>query len=250
MRHAADRDLILAADGELHPLRLAELRKHLDICTECRERDEELRAGSAEFANLQHDIILPPAGVARARLLTALHGRPDGRLHSHEKPWLMPLGFALAAMLGLVLFIANRGPGDLSEPKNALTPGETRAITIGDVCRSEIGGRGDEREIIPPSVQQKVFREYGIANARPSAYEVDYLITPELGGADSIRNLWPQPYSTMWNAHVKDDLEDRLHEMVCEGKLDLRTAQRDIATDWIAAYKKYFHTDRPLQNPS
>jgi hypothetical protein len=23
-------------------------------------------------------------------------------------------------------------------------------------------------------------------------------------------------------------------------------AQRDIATDWIAAYKKYFHTDRPL----
>ncbi len=30
--------------------------------------------------------------------------------------------------------------------------------------------------------------------------------------------------------------------MVCSGKLDLSTAQRDIATDWIAAYKKYFHT--------
>jgi hypothetical protein len=49
---------------------------------------------------------------------------------------------------------------------------------------------------------------------------------------------------------VKDALEDRLHSMVCEGKLDLRTAQRDIATDWIAAYKKYFHTDRPLPGPS
>jgi hypothetical protein len=34
--------------------------------------------------------------------------------------------------------------------------------------------------------------------------------------------------------------------MVCTGKLDLSTAQRDIATDWIAAYKKYFHTDKPL----
>jgi hypothetical protein len=34
--------------------------------------------------------------------------------------------------------------------------------------------------------------------------------------------------------------------MVCAGKLDLSTAQREIATDWIAAYKKYFHTDRPL----
>jgi hypothetical protein len=42
---------------------------------------------------------------------------------------------------------------------------------------------------------------------------------------------------------VKDDLEERLDEMVSTGQLDLTTAQRDIATDWIAAYKKYFRTD-------
>jgi hypothetical protein len=42
---------------------------------------------------------------------------------------------------------------------------------------------------------------------------------------------------------VKDDLEERLHEMVCTGQLDLTTAQRDIATEWIAASKKYFRTD-------
>jgi hypothetical protein len=72
-----------------------------------------------------------------------------------------------------------------------------------------------------------------------------------LGGADDIRNLWPEPYrSTAWNARVKDTLEERLHEMVCAGQLDLPTAQRDIATDWIAAYKKYFHTDRPLEDRS
>ena len=45
---------------------------------------------------------------------------------------------------------------------------------------------------------------------------------------------------------MKDALEEHLHQMVCSGQLDLSTAQRDIATDWIAAYKKYFHTDRPL----
>jgi hypothetical protein len=28
--------------------------------------------------------------------------------------------------------------------------------------------------------------------------------------------------------------------------LDLATAQRDLAGDWIAAYKKYFHTNAPL----
>jgi hypothetical protein len=42
-----------------------------------------------------------------------------------------------------------------------------------------------------------------------------------------------------WNARVKDRLEDRLHALVVNGKLDLKTAQREIATDWIAAYKKY-----------
>jgi hypothetical protein len=26
----------------------------------------------------------------------------------------------------------------------------------------------------------------------------------------------------------------------------LGTAQREISTDWIAAYKKYFHTDEPI----
>lgn len=84
-------------------------------------------------------------------------------------------------------------------------------------------------------------------DADPKAYEVDYLITPALGGADDIGNLWPQSYSaTIWNAHVKDALEDRLHELVCRGDVDLTTAQREISRDWISAYKKYFHTDRPI----
>ena len=39
--------------------------------------------------------------------------------------------------------------------------------------------------------------------------------------------------------HVKDRLENKLHSMVCKGEIDLKTAQREIATDWIAAYKKY-----------
>jgi hypothetical protein len=59
--------------------------------------------------------------------------------------------------------------------------------------------------------------------------------------------LWPQSYTaTVWNAHVKDALEDRLRDLVCDGQLDLATAQREIAANWVEAYKKYFHTDRPL----
>ena len=44
----------------------------------------------------------------------------------------------------------------------------------------------------------------------------------------------------------KDALEDHLHGLVCGGKVDLATAQQDIARDWIAAYKKYFRTEKPL----
>jgi hypothetical protein len=100
---------------------------------------------------------------------------------------------------------------------------------------------------VSTSLRQEVLQKYGIVNAQAIDYEIDYLIAPGLGGAEDIRNLWPEPYTARrWNAHVKDALEERLHEMVCGGELDLSTAQRDIATDWIAAYKKYFHTDRPL----
>jgi hypothetical protein len=111
-----------------------------------------------------------------------------------------------------------------------------------EVCNSPL----PKNQVVPADLRRRVFQAYGIANADPRAYEVDYLITPALGGAEDIRNLWPQPYvSTVWNARVKDDLEDRLHDLVCGGQLDLAEAQRDISTNWIAAYKKYFQTNEP-----
>ena len=69
---------------------------------------------------------------------------------------------------------------------------------------------------------------------------VTQLVSLELGGSNSIKNLWPQSYHTRpWNARVKDRLENRLHELECSGQLDLQTAQRAIASKWIEAYKKY-----------
>jgi hypothetical protein len=98
---------------------------------------------------------------------------------------------------------------------------------------------------VPSSLREQVFREYGIVNPRPEDYEIDYLIAPGLGGAEDIHNLWPEPTSSSaWNARVKDALEERLHQLVCDGELDLPTAQRAIATDWITAYKKYLGTER------
>jgi hypothetical protein len=131
-------------------------------------------------------------------------------------------------------------------PDAKLTPGAVRALSASQVCTA--GGPREDRP--PSSLQRAVFHEYGMDGAPPTAYEVDHLITPALGGSDDIRNLWPEPYSSEWNAHVKDELEDYLHTEVCTGKLDLATAQREIATNWISAYQKYFHTDRPLPRNS
>jgi hypothetical protein len=93
-------------------------------------------------------------------------------------------------------------------------------------------------------VKAQVYREYGIAHHAAGEYEVDHLISLELGGSNDIKNLWPESYRTEpWNAHVKDKLEDRLHALVCAGRLSLPEAQKAIATDWIAAYRRYVEAE-------
>ena len=93
---------------------------------------------------------------------------------------------------------------------------------------------------VPPSLKNQVLRQYGISYPQPHEYEIDHLISLELGGSNSLRNLWPQSYLTQpLNARVKDRLENRLHALVCAGKLSLPVAQQAIATDWVAAYQQY-----------
>jgi hypothetical protein len=133
-------------------------------------------------------------------------------------------------------------PGSL--PESGRTPGATMEVSRDDVCTP---GYTKKVRDVPASIKRRVFAEYGIVHPPPRAYEVDHLISLELGGSNSVRNLWPEPYSGIeWNAHVKDALEDRLHSMVCKGEIEMSAAQDAIATDWIAAYKRYFHTNEPL----
>jgi hypothetical protein len=135
-----------------------------------------------------------------------------------------------------------QAPPLLPDPER--TPGATLDVTTDDIC---VPGYTQQVRDVPVEVKREVYAEYGITHRQPGEYEVDHLISLELGGSNSIKNLWPQSYETEpWNAHVKDELEDELHRLVCSGQLDLKTAQHDITTDWISAYKKYFNTDVPL----
>ena len=247
--HLSDQDLVLAADGELTPRRDAEVRAHLSACWQCRARMRGMEGAIADFVQLHSatlDRQLPPAAGPRAQLKARLaENAPQSAVPRRLVLAQAALGLTLAGVaIALVLYLVPR-PNTASVPRPQLTPGAVRPVIKSDVCAVS----GNQALVVPVALQRRVFEEYGIRNAQLDAYEVDYLITPELGGASDIRNLWPQPYSsTVWNARVKDALEERLHQMVCDGQLDLATAQHDIATNWIAAYKKYFNSSRPRQN--
>jgi Putative zinc-finger len=245
--HLSDQELVLAADGELPPRRDAPVREHLAGCPICRTRLAAIESASVDFARLHRqnpDPRLPPAAAARAMLkvqLAELAAAPDG---NGSRRMAYAAAVFLAAALGILMLHERRPAEAVALPKASLTPGATVPVTRDDVC---LAGQPDDARLVPVSVQQRVFEEYGITNGGPHAYEVDHLITPALGGSDDIRNLWPQSYfAPVWNARVKDALENRLHQLVCDGTLDLAMAQRDISSDWIAAYKKYFHTDKPV----
>jgi hypothetical protein len=75
---------------------------------------------------------------------------------------------------------------------------------------------------------------------------VYHLVSLELGGSPtSPRNLWPEPRHVVggWGSYTKDRLEDRLHRLVCRGRVPLARAQREIASNWIAAYRRYVGPD-------
>ena len=254
--HVSDQELMQAVDGELSARAAGRVQSHLATCWSCRTRKQEIERAIGEFVREYSgslDPQIPPADGPRALLRAQLAHLSGTELASHSVH--RKLAWAILAtacgLAALGYFISHNWTNRqavhvvaYSIPNPRLTPGATVLLSRGEVCQES----NTKNKAVPVSLQRMVFEEYGIAGADPRAYEVDYLVTPALGGADDIHNLWPHSYSsTIWNAQVKDDLEDRLREMVCDGQLDLETAQREIAINWIDAYKKYFRTDRPLE---
>jgi hypothetical protein len=81
----------------------------------------------------------------------------------------------------------------LAAPSYAQTPGATLPVTVTDLA---VPGYTKKVRNVPQSLKEKVYAEYGIRHHAPGEYEVDHLISLELGGSNSIRNLWPESYVT------------------------------------------------------
>ncbi len=260
--HLSDEELLLFSDQELPTRQAASVREHVARCEPCRRRLTALENASACFADLHEQEV-------QAQSFPSSHSRNllKARL-SEARPrpttfWNVMTHQLASASLALLLVVGGtwtvgrivraRSSFEVMKaeaialPRRTLTPGSTRPVQVADLCSIQ---DLDNDPPVSPSVERAVFQEYGVPATSKKDYALDYLITPALGGVDSIQNLWPQPYSSTWNSRVKDQLEDHLHDLVCQGKVQLATAQSDIASNWIAAYKRYFNTDRPETGPS
>lgn len=246
--HLSHRDLMLLADGELSPKQKRRADEHLEGCWMCRARLRELETVLTEFARDYHrgwDGEIPAAEGPHALLRARLESdgaRAPGWTAGRAVAWTAALSISLliGAAAGRV-WQRNAQLAELAKehaiPNRTLTPGVTDGLTAQDICEAPAMGTDPD---VSERLKREVLQEYGIAPSTSSAYEIDYLVTPELGGTATLRNLWPQPYSqTRWNAHLKDVLETRLRALVCSGKLDLATAQRDLSRNWVTAYEKY-----------
>jgi hypothetical protein len=252
-RHLTDREILRELDGELSESERSAIARHLAGCDACSARRAVMKAAAAAATAAYRasggDDSLEQR--SRARLASALAGaaQESGRPRFALTPAFAAVALVVAIASGTIYLqsapdtnlVAARHR--LALPVTSITPGATWDVSVDDLCSGTT-----RMQPITAAMRAEVVSAYGVENLPSDRYELDYLITPELGGATDTRNLWPQRYeSPIWNARVKDELERLLPRLVCSHQLDLATAQRDIAVDWVAAYRKYFKSDLPLE---
>lgn len=126
--------------------------------------------------------------------------------------------------------------GVLPDPN--CTPGASDPTVTQDNIDSTICVSGYASSVRPPvsytePLKFKLMDAYGYTDS-PSNYELDHLIPLEIGGSPTdVKNLWPESHNITPNSYDKDGFENYLHDQVCAGKIDLATAQNEIATNWV-----------------
>jgi hypothetical protein len=154
------------------------------------------------------------------------------------------VAFILVVFLLLAALVYARA-GDLPNPE--LTPGVVAPhCDLAKACGTKWG---KDHRFVTAAMKAAVFKSYRFSgnqdkrcdnpDSKTRRCEIDHSISRELCGADDVKNLWPQPYAGVWNATMKDTLENRLHEMVCAHQITLAAAQKAIATNWKKAFQQY-----------
>lgn len=125
------------------------------------------------------------------------------------------------------------GPAVL--PDAMVTPGAVRKAGVKDLC--PVAHTKAVRHVTEAE-KKAACREYGIPAGKCNGryYEQDHLISLELGGDNSLQNLWPEPQPQA--REMKDKVENWIHAQVCSGKMTLLDAQVQIANDWYVLWQQ------------
>ncbi len=121
------------------------------------------------------------------------------------------------------------GGADPSLTPGATNPAVTQATIATTICR--VGYTKTIRNV-SNATKRQVYVEYRVAQAPKRLYVIDHLVPLEVGGANTITNLWPELKA---DAKRKDVVEGELHARVCSGAEDLTTAQRAFESVWSTA---------------
>jgi hypothetical protein len=111
----------------------------------------------------------------------------------------------------------------------SLDPAVTQATIWQTIC---VAGWTARVRNVPQAEKDAAMRSYGVDPRHHPPLEIDHLVSLELGGDNSIANLWPEPALPKPGFREKDVVESFLRRQVCLGRLSLNGAQREIATDW------------------
>lgn len=116
------------------------------------------------------------------------------------------------------------------------TPGQIiPGVTKDQIC---VPGYSKSVRNVPESEKKQVYESYGISERQLGEYEVDHLISLELGGSNDISNLWPEAADPVPGFHEKDKVENYLHSQVCSGIISLEEAQNEISSNWLQVFNK------------
>ena len=89
--------------------------------------------------------------------------------------------------------------GNQTLPDSTCSPGAVLTTDTKIICKS---GYTKTVRNVTEATKKKVFKEYGIPYSQRSNYEVDHIISLELGGSNDISNLYPESYTIKDNARI------------------------------------------------
>jgi hypothetical protein len=129
-----------------------------------------------------------------------------------------------AVLLSVIIFTVNVRAQEALVPNPKLTPGR-------------VAQRDKDKRGVTVTMEQKVFARYRLPWSRRAEFKIDHLIPVELGGADTIDNLWPQSVRAKpYGADRKELLTEVLLQRIARGQITLAQAQEQISGDWIDAF--------------